>query len=166
MHIYIGFVKTPVFGLLLCAYVYICIMGGAVCGWYTIYMRRCYYCRSKTPISDYCADCLLAYKQITGSRKFRSRLRNYGIDESQYFAMLRKQKGRCAICKEPAKDLMLHIDHDHRCCERGSCGRCVRGLLCANCNKAIGMFKESPESLWNAMKYLDKFPFWHKSQRF
>lgn len=40
----------------------------------------------------------------------------------------------------------LVVDHDHRCCPRGhySCGNCVRGLLCHQCNTAAGMLRDDP----------------------
>lgn len=32
----------------------------------------------------------------------------------------------------------------------------IRGLLCGNCNRAIGLFKESISSLKNSIAYLEK----------
>src|SRR5438046_2462648 len=51
----------------------------------------------------------------------------YGMEMSEYEALLRKQNNRCAICQEKPrgtkKARTLHVDHDH---ESGE----TRGLLC------------------------------------
>ena len=60
----------------------------------------------------------------------------------------------CEICG--AMD-NLHIDHDHSCCPLAAnptCGKCNRGVLCANCNRALGMMKDKPERLEKAAAYL------------
>jgi hypothetical protein len=47
------------------------------------------------------------------------------------------------------------VDHDHSCCPgRKACGKCIRGLLCANCNQGLGKFKDDPKLLRNAIDYL------------
>jgi hypothetical protein len=49
----------------------------------------------------------------------------------------------------------LAVDHNHGCCPgEKSCGKCVRGLLCDNCNQAIGKFRDDPELLLKAAEYL------------
>jgi hypothetical protein len=70
--------------------------------------------------------------------------------------MLERQGGVCAICGLPCKSgKRLSIDHDHSCCPgKGSCGKCVRGLLCMNCNNGLGHFKDDPELLGTAIAYL------------
>lgn len=77
----------------------------------------------------------------------------YGITPDRYDAMLAAQNGRCAICNEPL--IKVHIDHNHQCCagER-SCGECVRGLLCDDCNRGLGSFHDDPLNLLNAIEYL------------
>jgi hypothetical protein len=41
------------------------------------------------------------------------------------------------------------------CCPgKKSCGKCIRGLLCARCNSAIGLFDEDPVTLHAAVEYL------------
>lgn len=76
----------------------------------------------------------------------RSHLKKaYGITPEDYDAMLARQGGLCAICRNAAK---LVVDHNH------VTGK-VRGLLCPECNQAIGLLKENRESLRNAVVYLD-----------
>jgi len=80
----------------------------------------------------------------------------YGITEEQYNTLLKNQNGVCAICKKP--EMILHkgitlkklsVDHDH------STGK-VRGLLCHNCNLAIGYFEDNSTVVYNAYMYLNK----------
>lgn len=69
----------------------------------------------------------------------------YGIDLSEKDQMATRQGGKCLICKSiPVK---LVIDHCH------TTGK-IRGLLCSQCNSGLGMFKDSPELLEQAIKYL------------
>lgn len=59
--------------------------------------------------------------------------------------MQEKAAGRCQICH---KETALHIDHDH------STGQ-VRGLLCNSCNGGLGAFKDNPDFLHEAVRYLE-----------
>lgn len=82
----------------------------------------------------------------------------YGITPERYDEILIEQAGVCAICgtENPgAKRRYFCVDHDHDCCpETPSCGRCVRGLLCNRCNKALGLFDDNPDLLLDAAEYL------------
>lgn len=77
--------------------------------------------------------------------------RLYNITQEQYAQMFINQNNKCAICK---RERRLFVDHDHKCCLRGSCGNCIRGLLCASCNTAIGALQEDPAMFATALKYL------------
>lgn len=57
------------------------------------------------------------------------------------------KSGPCEICG--ASTDVLHLDHDH------SSGR-VRGWLCGNCNRALGLFRDNEMILRRAIKYLEK----------
>lgn len=59
----------------------------------------------------------------------------------------------------------LHMDHDHSCCPRGkvfeiksrrSCGECIRGWLCRNCNIALGLLHESPDRIQGLATYVSR----------
>lgn len=78
----------------------------------------------------------------------------YKLTIEQYDALLAKQHGLCAIdacgCKAE------HIDHDHRCCPGvTTCGQCIRGVLCAKCNKMLGLARDSIDVLDAASHYLN-----------
>lgn len=90
----------------------------------------------------------------------RDRLyKRHGINKEIFDNILTKQKNKCAICVNDfdlEKEKNIVIDHDHSCCEgQYSCGKCVRGLLCQNCNHGLGKFKDNKEFLKNAIKYLE-----------
>ena len=76
--------------------------------------------------------------------------RKFGITLDEYGALLQAQRGVCAICgRLPREDSSLHVDHDH---ETGD----VRGLLCFQCNNALGDFDDELERLRSAVGYLDR----------
>jgi len=77
--------------------------------------------------------------------------RVYGISLEDYEIKLSEQNGVCDICKKACTTgKRLAVDHDHESLK-------VRGLLCTNCNKGLGHFKESPEIILNALEYLKKW---------
>lgn len=90
----------------------------------------------------------------------RSYLRRYyGITVEQYDAIAAQQQGKCAICGGDNGPRLLAVDHDHRCCPGvRSCGICVRGLLCGNCNNGLGRFKDDEGLLAKAVRYLATHP--------
>ena len=84
----------------------------------------------------------------------RDNLKTYGLSIEDWNVLFSKQKGLCAICNQPETVLLkgkikrLAVDHCH------TTGK-VRALLCAKCNKAIGLMKDQPELLRQAAQYLE-----------
>jgi hypothetical protein len=92
-------------------------------------------------------------------RKERKRtLALYNLTEERWQEMLDSQDGKCAICRstDPGnRNQRLSVDHDRRCCPgSGSCGRCVRGLLCEGCNLLIGKAHDDVQILAASIRYL------------
>lgn len=128
--------------------------------------KRCPTCGETKPASEfyknrgtrdglqgYCKPCHGAHQRRTQDlprKQARQRswmLKNlYGITVEQYDAMLTRQGGGCAICHRTEK---LHVDHCHDSSR-------VRGVLCENCNRGIGMFKDDPALLQRAIDYLNQ----------
>lgn len=61
--------------------------------------------------------------------------------------MVKNQNGCCLLCNIKPKKIV--VDHCHKT------GK-VRGLLCNECNRAIGLLKENILTLKNAINYLEK----------
>lgn len=83
--------------------------------------------------------------------KHRTRAKHYGLTWDEGFKLFSRQ--HCDACG----DLLRQgtIDHDHSCCPgEGSCGKCVRGVLCGSCNKMLGYARDDPERLQAAISYL------------
>lgn len=87
-------------------------------------------------------------------RRREKLLAEYGMTVAQYDAMLLRQNGCCAICgtdapgsKRARSDRSFCIDHDHKT-------GFVRGLLCAHCNRGIGLLKDDPAIVEAAVQYL------------
>lgn len=80
-----------------------------------------------------------------------------GLSPEEYLAFLDSRGNRCDICGNgpTSQRKRLSVDHDHACCPgHRSCGRCVRGLLCDDCNTALGRFGDDPDRLVAALAYL------------
>ena len=86
-------------------------------------------------------------EEIKLAAKKRMLKYRYGITYDEYIKMY---NGKCDMCK---KDFELggykglFVDHNHDTNE-------VRGLLCRNCNTAIGLIYESKHIIQEAIKYL------------
>ncbi len=92
----------------------------------------------------------LQYEAGSYEHKRSAYLRHaYGITLEDYNSMFTKQEGKCAICKIHQIELnkSLCVDHCH------STGK-IRGLLCHNCNHAIGKLQDSPMIIMAAYNYL------------
>ena len=75
----------------------------------------------------------------------------HGMVLDDFNEMVDKFQGLCWICRVRSGKV---IDHDHSCCIGSSCGRCVRGWLCDECNKMLGMAGDKVSTLINAITYL------------
>lgn len=84
-------------------------------------------------------------------------LRNkYGWTIEQWDEQFAAQGHRCATCPATKPDKWV-MDHDHACCPgEKSCGKCVRGIICRNCNLALGNAKDDPQTLRSMAEYLER----------
>jgi len=103
----------------------------------------------ESPCHLYCSDDCASMGKMSAYLK-----RTYSIDSKEYWRLHADQEGKCAVCQgegftmKESHKLKLVVDHCHTTGE-------VRGLLCHNCNRALGLLKDSKESLYRAIKYLE-----------
>jgi len=68
--------------------------------------------------------------------------------------MLERQNHVCAICHEIGFKMNDHV-YDTLCVDHCHETGIVRGLLCNNCNRALGLMKDDINRLKNAISYLE-----------
>jgi hypothetical protein len=106
--------------------------------------NSCKKCRTIHTISIYKANPIVRERSSKAARKCH--LKNkYNMIEDDYVKMVENQESKCKICNKFSEK--LNIDHCH---DTGK----VRGLLCWDCNTALGKFKDNINNLLNAIKYL------------
>ncbi len=95
----------------------------------------------------YCAAC---YHKNIG--KYHGHRRLYGIDRDAFDGLWEDNQGRCGVCFRSFNGTTVRyaVDHDH---ETGT----VRGLLCRNCNTALGMMRDDVAVAEGAYRYLKYF---------
>lgn len=93
--------------------------------------------RSANPLSD-------EYKK---RHRERQRFSKYGLDQDKFDKLVKKRGGTCGICLKVS--VRLEVDHCHAT-EK------FRGLLCHNCNVALGSLRDSIPNLKRAISYLEK----------
>ena len=95
-------------------------------------------------LGSYCKPC----------RSAQARAWKYGLTPDQVASMIHDQSSSCKTCDSPLSDGYC-VDHDHACCPGNrSCGECVRGLLCQECNMLIGKLELDPERLKKMLSYI------------
>lgn len=114
--------------------------------------KKCRHCGKvftpKAPSELYCCDHCKAYGNTERYYK-----RVYDITLEEYLDMAEKQNFVCALCGKPnfamknAHSGCLVVDHDH---ETGK----VRGLLCHNCNRALGLLHDDAGLMLKAAEYV------------
>lgn len=97
-----------------------------------------------------CQGCQKPYRQTINRHRLTSE-----------WALRLVKATNCDLCGERASinqrgRFNLHVDHDHSCCPgEGSCGLCVRGLLCHRCNHTIASLESLLEvGIDDALNYL------------
>lgn len=115
--------------------------------------KRCKYCEEifepKAPSNLYCSDECAANGVIQRHYK-----KTYGLSYKEVLKLREGQNEVCAICKQPGfmmNDRVksgLNVDHCHKTGE-------VRGMLCHNCNRALGLFQDDINLLKTAIEYLE-----------
>lgn len=101
---------------------------GQVC-----HVRRCKVCISTSP-----------------AIKIARRDRKYSLRPGEWERMFEEQGHACKICRgtEPGHVNGWVTDHDHSCCPgQGSCGACVRGILCHWCNINLSWYERLTDAI-------------------
>lgn len=135
--------------------------------------KRCFGCGVRKPFSEYYRLKRMPDGHMTRCKTCSNKTRNeafkekpvdpdtrrkhllkykYGVAYEWYEGTLLEQQGGCAICgtTQPAKGRKhLCVDHDH---ETGA----VRGILCSDCNIGLSHFKDDPERMRAAAKYIEE----------
>lgn len=140
--------------------------------------KECSYCSSIKPHSEfhkdknntrgkglayYCKTCALykgkqfhslknkdnpEYKEKVRQQYLK---RTFGISKETFLELLNQQNGKCLICGIGLleKGTLTHIDHCHTTNK-------IRGILCTNCNRGLGHFKDNILILRMAIQYLEQ----------
>ena len=92
-------------------------------------------------------------KNYTATKNAQLKWR-YGISWDEYMKMMEEQNHQCAVCKKPAKVgkqgyPVLAVDHCHDT-------KTVRGLLCNECNWAVGLVLDNPNTAKELAEYINK----------
>lgn len=116
--------------------------------------KECRLCGKVKPLSEFyfrkdnkahrseCKECI----------KAKMRLKATGWSPDDYERAWILQDGKCAICGctlGSGRYTKPTADHDHKT------GK-LRGILCSNCNSALGFMKDSPYRLESAIRYLEE----------
>jgi hypothetical protein len=109
--------------------------------------KDCKDCKNAAARKKYVEDPETTQRNLIRMRE-RAKERRYGITQEDFDRMLSDQNNMCKICKNEFKSTKdTHIDHCHN-------SSVVRGLLCNNCNMALGQFGDNTDIMNNAIKYL------------
>jgi hypothetical protein len=118
------------------------------------YANVCKRCHTDYMISYYENNPDKKAEKVRMNTYYKPNWKKHGITESQYKNLLDIHDGNCHSClSRPA----TNIDHNHGCCPGShSCGNCVRGVLCSQCNTSLGLMDDNIDNIKNLLRYISK----------
>lgn len=118
--------------------------------------NTCKKCHTEYMIDYYKNNPQKNLEKIRLNNKNRPQWKRHGMSENEWNLLYHKYDGKCHSCKENDG---VAIDHDHSCCSKSySCGNCIRGFLCRECNISLGIMKEEYERIIKLAEYIN--PAW------
>jgi hypothetical protein len=128
----------------------ICACGKAIKGSFSRRLKRhatqCLSCATEAASARRYPDGIAFDNDASAARARRKALGKYGLTQESFEALVEAQGRRCLGCGEERK---LVVDHDHAT-------GVVRGLLCGQCNTALGFAYDSPTILRALADYLER----------
>ena len=124
-------------------------------------MKNCSWCKETLPLDRFskrtyssgnigyqskCKSC----EKVSKKRYYKPHeniRRALNISDSDYTTLIEKSQGHCEVCSRPLTKIC--IDHDH------NTGK-VRGVLCNNCNTALGLVGDNVSTLTKLIQYLER----------
>ena len=131
-------------------------------GRYTSYVgRKCRCAKCTKAWSTYSNNYRRKYQQTENGkkhlnkagRKAHRKMRGLIITDEDCIQMLKLQKGKCGVCKNPIKypdGHKTHVDHCH------TTGK-IRELLCLQCNTLLGKLEINPLRTKRLLEYMTKW---------
>jgi hypothetical protein len=110
------------------------------------------FARQNGKIFRICLICMKRRRDPKYSRAMHIK-RKYGLTTAEYDTMLQAQGNVCAACGHAftyirkGKAESYHVDHDHK-------AGTVRGLLCGDCNRALGYLHDDPKRIQGLLEYV------------
>lgn len=102
--------------------------------------------------------CIKNRESLKLKRKIYNLKKKYNLSVEEYDRMVGVSGGKCEICRiklnifrtNSPKPTDVCVDHNHK-------NGVVRGLLCSNCNLALGLINDKNSTLINMIDYLKKY---------
>ena len=90
-----------------------------------------------------CAEWVAEHPEERRSIWWKAALKKYNTTIEWYKDKLAEQDDHCALCLAVEGKRRLSVDHNHECCDYHAkcCGKCLRGLLCVNCNRNLAIIE-------------------------
>lgn len=89
----------------------------------------------------------LKHRRDAYHRKYRYSM--YGLTSEDFIHIKEQQNNCCAICGKSGEEKPLVFDYDHTTNK-------FRALLCDDCNRGLGSFKDNRDVMNKAIEYLTK----------